>query len=128
MDLVEFAGRMERAANRVGGSMRKAVEDYAQTLEGEIKNRQGGGGAPQVLTGDYRGSWTHEVNQSGGTVNGVVGTNKPQARRLEYGFVGPDRLGRVFHQAPRPHVGPAIQAVTPEWEKTWTGVIENALG
>lgn len=38
-------------------------------------------------------------------------TDAPQANRLEYGFVGADRLGRHFNQAPRPHWGPPVEPV-----------------
>ena len=127
MDLVEYATKMSRAAKRINGSMLTAVTDYAQTLEGEIKARQGTPPAPNVITGDYQGSWSHNATQAGEIVEAVVGTNKPQARRLEFGFVGPDRLGRVYHQAPRPHVAPAIEATTKAWGKTWRGVIVDAL-
>jgi hypothetical protein len=37
-----------------------------------------------------------------------VGTDVPYARRLEYGFFGTDRLGRRYHQAPRPAARPAF--------------------
>jgi len=30
------------------------------------------------------------------------------ARRIEYGFVGTDSLGRVYHQAPQPYMRPAF--------------------
>lgn len=127
MDLVQFTEKMQRAANKINGSMLTAVTDYAQTLEGEIKARQGHEPAPNVITGDYQGSWSHSATQAGETVEAVVGTNKPQARRLEFGFVGPDRLGRVYHQQPRPHVAPAIEATTKAWGNTWQGVVIDAL-
>lgn len=127
MDLVQFSEKMRRAANKINGSMLDAVTDYAQTLEGEIKARQGIPPAPGTPTGTYQGSWVHDVKQAGETVEGVVGTQQPQARRLEFGFVGPDRLGRVYHQAPRPHVAPSIEATTSAWGGTWEGVIVDAL-
>ena len=127
MDLVEYATKMNRVANKIHGSMLKAVQDYAQTLEDEIVARQGTPPAPNIHTTDYQGSWSHKATQAGETVEAVVGTNKPQGRRLEFGFIGPDRKGRVYHQAPRPHVAPAIEATTSEWEKTWRGVIVDAL-
>ena len=37
-----------------------------------------------------------------------VGTNLEYARRQEYGFNGADSLGRVYNQAPRPYLRPAI--------------------
>lgn len=79
----------------------RTVTKWAHILEGRIKSR-----AP-VRTGDYRRSWNTQVNG----MTAVVGTNKPQARRLEYGFVGADSLGRHYNQAPRPHVRPAVDEV-----------------
>ena len=38
----------------------------------------------------------------------LVGTDVPYARRLEYGFVDKDKLGRSYHQAPRPYFRPAM--------------------
>lgn len=127
MDLVQFTEKMRRTANKINGSMLKAVQDYTQTLEGEIKSRQGKPPAPNIVTTDYIGSWVHKVTQAGEIVEGIVGTEKPQGRRLEFGFVGPDRLGRVYHQQPRPHVAPSIEATTKAWGKTWEGVVVDAL-
>jgi HK97 gp10 family phage protein len=38
----------------------------------------------------------------------VVGTNVEYARRVEYGFVGKDKLGRSYHQAPKPYIRAAM--------------------
>lgn len=43
-----------------------------------------------------------------GEIKGLVGTNKEYARRLELGFVGRDKLGRNYNQAPRPFLRNAI--------------------
>lgn len=37
-----------------------------------------------------------------------VGTDVPYARRIEYGFMGKDKLGRRYHQTPRPYLRPAF--------------------
>jgi HK97 gp10 family phage protein len=39
----------------------------------------------------------------------LVGTNVAYAARIEFGFAGPDALGRVYHQAARPYLRPAIE-------------------
>lgn len=36
-----------------------------------------------------------------------VGFRPPYARRIEFGFVGADSLGRVYNQAPKPYMRPA---------------------
>ncbi|MFJ4412981.1 HK97 gp10 family phage protein [Streptomyces sp. NPDC088925] len=89
------------------------VTHFAMLLETRIKANASGRPGPNAPTGDYRRSWTHEVHTNQADASAVVGTNKPQARRLEYGFVGEDSLGRVFHQRPFPHVGPAVAQVRP---------------
>lgn len=58
-------------------------------------------------TGTYRRSIHVEMSTEGEAPVALIGTNAPQALRLEYGFVGPDRLGRVYNQKPRPHWRPA---------------------
>jgi HK97 gp10 family phage protein len=37
------------------------------------------------------------------------GFDPAYARRIEFGFVGPDSLGRVFHQAAQPYMRPAYE-------------------
>lgn len=39
-----------------------------------------------------------------------VGSNLPYANRIERGFVGTDRLGRIFNQAAQPYLRPAARA------------------
>jgi Bacteriophage HK97-gp10, putative tail-component len=95
------AAMLLRAATTVDAQVARKVTYWAHMLETGIKSR-----AP-VRTGDYRRSWSTQVNG----MTARVGTNKPQARRLEYGFVGADSLGRHYNQAPRPHVRPAFDAV-----------------
>ncbi len=38
-----------------------------------------------------------------------VGPDVPYGRRLEFGFVGKDSLGRNYHQGPRPYMRPAFE-------------------
>ncbi|MGA5637733.1 hypothetical protein ACPCTN_03130 [Streptomyces cinereoruber] len=89
------------------------VQHYAMLLETRIKAHASGRPGPNAPTGDYRRSWTHEFSATGLMAEAVVGTAKPQARRLEYGYVGPDSLGRIFNQPPYPHMGPAVEEVRP---------------
>lgn len=64
-------------------------------LEREIKGR-----AP-VDTGHLRGSYTFNVEESGNTVVGHVGTNVPYAIHQEFG---------TAHQPGTPHIRPALDA------------------
>ena len=43
--------------------------------------------------------------------DGNVGSNHPASARLEWGFHGVDSLGRRYNQGPRPHYGPAADAI-----------------
>jgi len=40
----------------------------------------------------------------------VVGSSVPYARRIEYGFMQADRLGRRFNQSARPYLRPAFES------------------
>jgi hypothetical protein len=40
----------------------------------------------------------------------VVGSSVPYARRIEYGFMQADRLGRRYNQAAQPYLRPAFDA------------------
>jgi HK97 gp10 family phage protein len=40
----------------------------------------------------------------------AVTADRPYARRIEYGFVGADSLGRVYHQAAQPYMRPAFDS------------------
>ena len=61
------------------------------------------------LTSDYvRSIHTEIAVSSPDYCEGVIGTNKPQSMRLEFGFNDTDSLGREYHQPPKPHWRPAF--------------------
>lgn len=109
------------AADLTAGGFRAGARAYAVTrmygllAERRIKANASGRPGPRAQTGDYRRSFTTQVSTSRGLVVAVVGTNKAQGRRLEYGFVGADKLGRVYAQPPYPHVVPAFEQTEPEF-------------
>lgn len=123
-----IAAQLSRVGPLALLAVQRVVRQHGLLLEARIKANASGRPGPNAPTGDYRGSWSTEF--SGGAVGGsvstraTVGTNKPQARRLEYGFVGADVLGRVYNQAPRPHVQPAVDAVGPQF----ASAMERAVG
>lgn len=119
---------MTRFKNRFAERKKVAVMNRVKTAEGagalvllraieDNIDRQG-----LVDTGAYRASWGIEVGRG----YAKVFTRHPAARRLEYGFVGLDSMGRLYNQAARPHVRPAI-ADTKEQilEAIRTGVVEE---
>ncbi|MFE7129335.1 HK97 gp10 family phage protein [Streptomyces sp. NPDC057638] len=109
----EIAARLDARAARSLPETVAIVQHYAMLLETRIKAKASGRPGPNAPTGDYRRSWTHQIATNGALVVGTVGTNKPQARRLEFGFVGADSLGRIYNQPPFPHVGPAVEEIRP---------------
>jgi len=52
---------------------------------------------------------------------GVTGV--PYAARLEYGYTGPDKLGRRFHQKPRPYLRNSLD----EKEKVIVAIVESKV-
>jgi len=56
-------------------------------------------------TGTYRRSIHVEMQ---GDDTALVGTNLVYAKRLEYGFVGADSLGRVYNYSGKPHFRPNL--------------------
>ncbi|MBE4790352.1 HK97 gp10 family phage protein [Streptomyces caniscabiei] len=129
MDLEDLAPRLERCADRVGPELDRTVQQQARLLRALITENASGRPGPNVITGDYRGSWKVEpfpVPDGGGA---EVGTDRPQGRRLEYGFYDmTDSLGRHFFQVPRPHVEPAVNELSPEYRQACGDAVDRIFG
>lgn len=116
----ELATQMGVATQGTIDGVHRVTKHYGMMLETQIKANVYHWVPPQqpmrhARTGDYRRSWNTRFRGAGGIASATVGTNKPQARRLEYGFSGPDRIGRVYNDPPRPHVGPAWDEWSPKY-------------
>lgn len=62
-----------------------------------------------VKTGNLRASIHREITlRSRRRAEGQLITRVIYGPRIEFGFNGPDSLGRVYHQAPRPYMRPAF--------------------
>lgn len=96
-------GAVNALAGAAVGPVRKAVTEAALWGQGAVAAN-----APKD-TGDYARSISHRVTSSASAVDATIGTNRPQGRRLEFGFYGVDSLGRHYNQAPRPHWEPVRQ-------------------
>jgi hypothetical protein len=118
---VQVAGELRAGARGVSGVLRPVVEHYTMLLETRVKANASGRPGPEAPTGDYRRSIGRQMSSAGGTVVGSVGTNRWQARRLEFGFTGTDSLGRYYDQPPYPHFGPAVDQVGPAFEAAAAG-------
>lgn len=122
---VEFVNNFALVIGQLTPKMESNVRKAAMYLDGEVKRTIGSGTrsgktykvpgtsrtytasaageAPAVMISDYMNSITHDVRRSGTEITGTVGTNQKQGKRLEFGFVGTDKKGRRYNQAPRPH-------------------------
>lgn len=127
--LDELADRLDQAANRVGPEVDRTVQQQGRLLRALIMENASGRPGPNVISGDYRGSWKPEpfpVPDGGGV---EVGTREPQGRRLEYGFMNRyDSLGRFYRQPPFPHVEPAVNELSPEYRQDFGDALDRIFG
>ncbi len=84
------------------------VKHHGTLLQARTKGKAAGRPGPRMVTGDYNRSIGVNFGFEAGSPTARVGTNRPQGRRLEKGFVGTDSLGRTYNQPPYPHFGPAL--------------------
>lgn len=108
-DPIALSAALARMGPALRARTRTITRHHAMLLRVRIQRNSSGRPGPNVITGRYRASWDVKVTVGGGQVSGVVFTDAPQQRRLEYGFVGVDRLGRQYRQPPFPHIEPAFR-------------------
>jgi hypothetical protein len=129
MDLDELGPRLERAADRVGPETNRTVQQQARLARAMIRYNASGRPGPNIITGQYFDSWRIEpftVPDGGGA---IVGTDRPQGRRLEFGFWNMrDILGRLFFQPPYPHVEPAVIELSAEYEQAFKDALDRIFG
>jgi len=78
--------------------------------------------------GQVTGTYKRSVGQSPrGPDTWGVGTNLPQGPRLEYGFIGTDKLGRRYNQAPIPHFRPGLRESRDEVLEAFRTVVNHIL-
>lgn len=125
----DVAGGLALVGVRAGARAFAITQHFGQLLVTTVQRNaslpRSGPPGPRLQTGDYVRSWNLRMESLGGTIAASAGTNRPQARRLENGFVGPDTRGRVYHQPPYKHAQPALDEVGPVWaDALLAGVIE----
>jgi hypothetical protein len=129
MDLNELGPRLERAADRVGPEVNRTVQQQARLARAMIRYNASGRPGPNIITGQYFDSWRIEpfgVPDGGGA---TIGTDRPQGRRLEFGFFNMrDSLGRLFFQPPYPHVEPAVRELSAEYEDAFKAACDRIFG
>ncbi|MFE9812410.1 HK97 gp10 family phage protein [Streptomyces sp. NPDC005548] len=130
MDLDDLVSRLNESADRVGPEANRTVQQQGRLMRALIRENASGRPGPNVISGDYRDSWgTPEpfgVPDGGGV---TIGTHAAQARRLEYGFYDmTDSLGRLFFQVPRPHVEPAVNELSTQYEQAFVDALDRIFG
>ncbi|MGW4270873.1 HK97 gp10 family phage protein [Streptomyces seoulensis] len=119
----QLAARLDHAAMKVRPAIEKAVRHAGEMGIARIRGNASGRPGPNVITGAYRNSWRPEVRALPHGAVCTIGTSLPYGRRLEFGFVGTDSLGRTYNQPPFPHVQPAL----PYIEQTLAGQMRLAI-
>jgi hypothetical protein len=126
-DAGALAAALDRGAQRSLVAAEAAMRHSTQALVQQVQQRASGRPGPRVITGRYRASWGSEVQWAGPVITAEVGSAAPQARRLEFGFVGVDSLGRHYSQRPYPHLGPAVEQAGPLIVQELSRAVEEAL-
>lgn len=123
------AAALRRAIGPLDEELASVTTRFGQLLRTRVRARASGRPGPRRQTGDYRRSISVTTDRSSnGTHSAVVGTNAPQARRLEHGFIGADSLGRHYSSPPLPHFGPALDETEPEYVAAMAAAVDKHLG
>lgn len=119
--LNETISAIQDELNDMAKKARNAVKLAGQAYANDVKVL-----APYD-TGTYRRS-IHVQNmiEEGGKDYAIIGTDLPQAKRLEFGFWDKtDSLGRHFMQYPRPHFRPPLDSEIDKYVAIMKGELES---
>lgn len=130
MDIDDLAPRLEQAADRVGPVIRKTVKHQGSLLNAAIRRHASGRPGPNIITRQYWSSWKRrEVLPLPDGGETTVATDRPQGKRLEFGFWDmTDSIGRHFYQPAYPHVGPAIEDRSPHIPEAFRDACDEIFG
>lgn len=118
----EVAAELLAMGVRAGAKAFAVTQHHGMLLEAASKRnaslprtapRGPGTGGPRLITGNLVRSINLRMSLAGGGPTASVGTNAPQARRLELGFSGVDSAGRSYDAPPYPYLGPALDEIEP---------------
>jgi hypothetical protein len=116
---LEIAARLAKISDGVLPRARAVTRHFGQLLVTTIQRNaslpRSGPPGPRLQTGDYVRSWNLRMQGNASFARATAGTNRPQARRLEFGFTGVDAIGRRYRQPPYPHAGPALDEIAPQF-------------
>lgn len=119
-DLKHLAATLQVASRNTVAEARSVVAKGANNVQKDARERIGRG--PYLPA--YARSITYDLSWPIGAVKAVIGPDKdrpqgPLGNVLEYGSPG---------RAPRPHLGPALEAESPRFEKALEDVVGKVLG
>jgi len=111
-----------------GPALEAATRAAALPVLNQVRITEPEGGRTPYKTGTYRRGWHLEtVEKTPERCTVIVGNDQPQGPRLEFGFVGADKLGRVYNQAARPHIRPAFDENTGAALQEFRGAIADIV-
>jgi HK97 gp10 family phage protein len=93
---------LQKIAAGIQKNERAAVKLAGQAYANDVK------AIAPYKTGTYRRSIHVEMSTEGIREVALIGTDVPYGRRLEFGFMDTDSLGRKYQQYPRPHWRPTF--------------------
>lgn len=131
-NIVVDTARVPERMRALGGVLRPdlsaAVFRTGAMYRTKVRAAASGRPGPRVQTGDYRRSIAQtNTHDAGGSPVALVHTNKPQALRLEYGFVGVDVLGRRYNYQGHPHWSVAAEGLQETLERECLRAVDFAL-
>lgn len=124
----EVAAALGEASVKAGFKARAVIQYHGALLQNKVKSNASGRPGPRAQTGDYRRSITLDVGHGAAGYEARVGSGRPQAARLEFGFTGTDSRGRHYNQPPFPHFGPALKAIEPAFLAACAEIVSLDVG
>ena len=105
----DLAAKFRTLADDIKGPALEATRAAALPVLNQVRITVSEGGRTLHKDRTYRRGWHLEtVEKTPERCTVIVGNDQPQGPGLEFGFVGADKLGRVYNQAARPHIRPAL--------------------
>lgn len=125
--LTETVAAINRAEENTLKAVGRAADRTALGGQSIVRGKARGRPGPRVITGDYNRSIVADSVRNGHVFSAIVGSSAPQTLRLEFGFHGPDALGRYYNQPPFPHFGPSVPEFGDLGVKELTAAIGGAF-
>ncbi len=120
--------KLAKSKKKARSKMKKLSLEMAKDLVVAVQKNASGSPGPEVITGQYRSSIRIlESSDDGNNSAVLVGTDAPQAYRLEFGFTGQDSLGRYYQQPAFPHWRPALAEIPAKSKKLMGDFAEEMM-